>query len=83
MFNRNLVVKKEECSNYFSPFEILYKRNIDYNKEFQFIFGSCCGVDNENKPTKNNPCPRGRDAIYLRADRSLQGGHRIMDLMTG
>ena len=82
-FSRNLVVKKEGCSKYFSPYQIIYQRNIDYNKEFQFSFGSYCLIDHKNKPTKNDPRPRDRDAIYLRASRTLQGGHHVLDLMTG
>ena len=36
----------------------------------------------ENKP-KNNPKPRGIDAIYIRPAKALQGGHEVMDLVTG
>ena len=82
-FNRNLVIPEEGCSEYYSPHQILQRRNVDYNKEFEFSFGAYVIARQETSPRKNNPKPRGRDTIYLRASKSLQGGHRVLDLATG
>ena len=37
----------------------------------------------DNLPLTNAPKARGRDGIYLRALNNLQGGHEVLDLMTG
>ena len=71
------------CSAHYSPHQIPGRRNVDFNKEFEFSFGSYVIVSQENKPLKNNIWPHGRDCIYLRASKSLQGGHRVLDLVTG
>ena len=62
---------------------MLWRKNIDYMKEFEYSFGSYVIAYQENKILKNDTRARGRDAIYLRAKRSLQGGHRVLDLLTG
>ena len=62
---------------------MLKQQNIDFSKEFEYSFGTYVIASQENKPLKNDTRPRGRDAIYLRAERGLQGGHRVLDLLTG
>ena len=37
----------------------------------------------DNLPLTNTLKARGRDGIYLRALNNLQGGHEVLDLMTG
>ena len=69
-------------SNYFSPHNILQKRSIDYQKHLEHSFGSYVIASHEEK-IKNNPKPRGLDAIYIRPAKNLQGGHEVMDLATG
>ena len=67
-FNCNLVVKDESCSAYFTPMQMLWRKNIDYAKEFEYSFGSYVIAYQENKILKNDTRARGRDAIYLRAE---------------
>ena len=62
---------------------MLWKKNVDFRKEFEFSFGTYVVAYQENKPWKNDTRPRVRDAIYLHADCGLQGGHWVLDLMTG
>ena len=40
-------------------------------------------MSHENKPSKNDPRPRGLDVIYLRPLSELQGGHEVLHLATG
>ena len=40
-------------------------------------------VYQDNLPLTNAPKARGRDGIYLWALNNLQGGHEVLDLMTG
>ena len=82
-FDRNLVVKEESCSAYFTAQQMLWRQNIDFDKEFEYSFGTYVIAYQENKILKNDTRARGRDAIYLRAERDLQGGHRVLDLLTG
>ena len=37
----------------------------------------------DNLPLTDARKARGRDGIYLRALKNLQGGHEVLDLMTG
>ena len=37
----------------------------------------------DSLPLTNAPKARGRDGIYLQALNNLQGGHEVLDLMTG
>ena len=78
--NRCMVIAKGGCSAYYSPHQILKKRNVDYEKEFRYSFGSYVIA---SEKTTNTPKARGRDCIYLRASRNLQGGHRVLDITTG
>ena len=58
------------------------RRNVDFGKEFQFSFGSYVIANQGDSPMKNNPKPQGRDCIYLRASKSIQGGHQVLNLST-
>ena len=75
-------LKKGGVSNYFSPHNILRKRSIDYQKHLEHSFSSYVIASHEEK-IKNNPKPRGLDAIYISPAKNLQGGHEVMDLATG
>ena len=75
VFNQTLVVKDESCSAYYSAHQMLKRQNIDFNKEFEYSFGTYVIAYQENKLMKNNTRPRRRDAIYLCAERSMKGGH--------
>ena len=66
----------------FSPYTILKRKQVDFNKEFVYSFGNYVQATDDHHP-KNNNQPRSIDAIYLRSAESLQGGHEMMDLATG
>ena len=76
-FSLDLFVKKGGCSKYFSPYNILKRGSIDYNKHLLHSFGEYVIASHENKP-KNNPKPRGIDAIYIRPAKALQGEREVM-----
>ena len=38
--NRNLFVQEGGCSNYYSPYMMLSRRNIDFEKHLKYSFGS-------------------------------------------
>ena len=81
-FNRDLFIKENGCSEYFSPHSILTKRAIDFSKHLRYSFGTYVIASYEERP-KNIPKPRGIDSIYIRPAKNLQGGHEVMDLITG
>ena len=49
----------------------------------KYLFGSYVIVYQDNNALTNTPKARGRDSIYLRELDNLQGGHEVLDLMTG
>ena len=63
--NCSLFPKKEGISKYFSPHILLKKRQIDFQKEFEFSFGDYVQAQVDLDP-KNSQLPRSIDAIYLR-----------------
>jgi hypothetical protein len=58
------------------------QQNLDYTKHCAFSFGTYVQAHTEPSPS-NTQDPRTLDAIYLRPDGNLQGGHQLMDLRTG
>jgi hypothetical protein len=89
---RGLVILSTDQLNYFppkggvsewlSPYAILNRKNLDYNKHLQYHFGCYVQVNQENDPT-NTMAPRTIDAIYLRPDDNEQGGHIVMAIPSG
>ena len=74
---------KGGVSNVYPPPMLINRKSLDWNKEFQFEFGSYVQAYKENKP-KNNNKARALDGIYLGPIQdNNQGGHKIMDLFTG
>ena len=79
---RSYFPKNTGISKVYSPHTILKSKQVDFNKEFVHSFGNYIQVVDDRLP-KNNNLPRSIDSIYLRADDSLQGGHKLMDFATG
>ncbi len=80
--NLNLFIPKGGASNQYSPYTILNRRTLDYNKHLQVSFGTY-GIAYDRPKHKNSMESRGMDAIYLRSSGSDQGGHDVMNLATG
>ena len=78
----NLFPAKGGVSKYYSPKMILTSESLDYNKHFQVSFGQYVQVNHE-APQKNSNVARILDAIYLRPNKNIQGGHEVMDLASG
>lgn len=76
------MAKPESCSWFYSPHKMFKRQHIDFNKWFEFSFGTYVIGEQENKSLKNDMRPHGRDAIYLWEERSLQGRHRVLDFLT-
>ena len=77
----NLFPAKHGISKFYSPYQIMMQRPLDYDKEFQFSFGAYVQAHTQQNPTNSNE-PRTLDAIYLRP--ATDGnGHELMDLSTG
>ena len=55
---------------------------MDFNKELVYSFGDYVQASNK-MPHKSSHLLHFLDFIYLCADDSLQGGHKVMDLATG
>ena len=68
-------------SEYLSLHVIIGKRNIDYNKHCQCMFGAFVQANQENDPT-NTQAPRMTNAIYLCPTNNIQGGHELMNITT-
>ena len=81
--HRNLCVQEGGCSDYYSPYMMLSRRNIDFEKHLKYSFDSYGIASHENKPSKNDPRPPGLDVIYLCPLSELQGGHEVLHLATG
>jgi hypothetical protein len=69
-------------SDFYSPRMIMHKEVLDYEKHCVVPYGSYVQAHDENDPTHSLK-PRAIDGIYLRFLSNLQGGHNIMNLMTG
>ena len=73
---------KGGVSRTYSPFMLMKQRKIQYNKHCVTPFGAYVQVNQDNDPT-NDLRPRTLDAIYLRPSPFRQGGHIVMNLLTG
>ena len=62
---------------------ILKRKNIDYQKEFKYSFGSYIIASQENSPKKKNHMPQSYDCIYLWASKAIQSNHRVLNISTG
>ena len=78
--NTNIFPAKNGVSNYLSPFTIITGRATDYNKACQVGFGAY--VQGYNV-TRNDQTPRTLDGIYLRPSTNKQGGHEVLNVVTG
>ena len=67
---------------YYSPYMLLNKRNLQYDKHCTYTFGSYVQAAEENR-IKNDNKPRTVDGIYLEPNMSPSGGHWIMNIVTG
>ena len=72
---------KGGISSHYSPYVILNRRELDYNRNFQVPFGAYVQANQDNTPTNTN-APRTIDAIYLRP-KPRGRGHEVMNLKTG
>ena len=78
----NYFPAKGGVSAYYSPYTIMSKKDLDFQKHCQVPFGAYVVGNQDNNPTNTN-APRGVDGIYLRPMNNLQGGHEILNLATG
>ena len=72
---------KGGISSHYSPYVLMNRRELDYNKHLQIPFGAYVQANEDNDPTNTN-APRTIDAIYLRPSPSGRG-HQVMNLKTG
>jgi len=80
MHNTNVFPAKNGVSDYLSPHTIITGRVTDYDKACQVAFGAYVQGFNVSK---NDQTPRTFDGIYLRPSKNKQGGHDVLNLMTG
>jgi hypothetical protein len=78
----NFFVAKNGVSDHFSPETIVTGRTLDYKKQCQYEFGEYVQADTYTEP-RNDMRERTLDAIYCRPNENDQGGHILMDLLTG
>ena len=78
----NFYPAKNGVSPYYSPYMLLQKRNLQYDKHCTYTFGSYVQAAEENR-IKNDNKPRTVDGIYLEPNMSPSGGHWIMNIVTG
>ena len=77
----NLLPAKGGVSRYYSPQSILSDTSIDYNKKYQYTFGTY-GKALDDPNTKNNIKAKSLDCLYLKPNFNLQGGHIVYNLVT-
>jgi hypothetical protein len=73
---------KGGISTYHSPRSILGLATLEYDKHCTVPFGAYVPANHETNQTSSN-APRTLDAIYLKPEMNLQGGHELMDLNSG
>ena len=61
---------------------LLHQTSLDYTKHCSVPFGAYVQAHHENNPTNTNAA-RTIDAIYLRPNNNMQGGHELLNLSTG
>ena len=60
---------------------ILHQKNLNYEKNCKYLFGSYIQAHNKLNPINTNEA-RTLDRIYLRYTDSHQGGHKILYFQT-
>ena len=78
----NFFPPKGGISKYYSPREILHHQKLDYGKHCTIPQFSYVQAHDEPNPT-NSQAPRSIDCIYLRPLSNAQGGHELLNLLTG
>jgi hypothetical protein len=77
----NFFPAKNGISQYYSPCMILHQQNLNYDKHFQYAFGTYVQAHDEPDPS-NTKAPHTLDCIYLRYNDNEQGGHDLLHLQT-
>eukprot|EP00980_Cylindrotheca_fusiformis_P025495 scaffold13867_cov71-Cylindrotheca_fusiformis.AAC.1 len=79
----NFIPAKNGVSKYYSPWMILKRERLDYNKHLQYEFGSYVLMFQDNNFQHNNAAlARGAGGIYLGFNPDSRSGHLVMDLET-
>ena len=78
----NLLPAKGGISSYLSPYTIVTRRVVDYEKEFSTSFGAYVQANQDNTPTNTN-LPRTLDCIFLGPTSGKQPGYELLNLATG
>ena len=73
---------KGGVSDYYSPDLLTGGQPLNYERDFAASLGSYVLIGNEAHPYNTN-APRMIDCIYLKPDKSPQGGHILMNLDSG
>ena len=76
----NYFPQKQRISTFYSPRLLIDRKPLIYDRDCRYNFGSYVQA---NQPTTNTPRARTRDAIYLCASTSSQGGRIGMAPGTG
>ena len=77
----NFFPSKNGISEYYSPRMILHQKNLDYNKNCKYTYGTYVQAHDEPSQT-NDLSARTLDCIYLRYKDTHQGGHELLHLQT-
>ena len=78
----NYFPAKDGVSPYYSPHVLMKHQDLDYEKHCQVPFGAYVQAKTDTRKSNSNE-PRTMDAIYLRPLPNKQGGHEVMNLVTG
>ena len=78
----NFFPAKGGVSKYLSPRMILHQQNLDYNKHCKIPLGSYVQALAGHDPT-NTQRSRTIDAIYIRFLGNQQGGHEVLNILSG
>jgi hypothetical protein len=78
----NLLPAKGGISSYLSPYTIVTRRVVDYDRELATSFGAYVQANQDNTPTNTN-LPRTLDCLFMGPTSGKQLGFELLNLATG
>lgn len=78
----NILPAKGGISSYLSPYTLVTRRVVDYDRELATSFGAYVQANQYNTPTNTN-LPRTLDCVFLSPTSGKQIGFDVLNLATG
>ena len=78
----NILSAKGGISSYLSPYTLVTRRVVDYDRELATSFGAYVQANQDNTPTNTNR-PGTLDCVFLSPTSGKQIGFEVLNLATG